>query len=64
MFKGYRTYLVSIIVAVFGTLEMANWSEILDNPQAGMVAVASAIVMAVLRTVTTTPPGVSSRDDQ
>ena len=57
MMKGYRTYLVSALVAVFGVLEMTNWNAILDNPQAGMVALGSAVLMAVLRTLTTTPPG-------
>jgi hypothetical protein len=55
--KGYRTYLVSGLVAMFGVLEMTNWNAVLDNPQAGMVALASAVIMAVLRTVTSTPPG-------
>lgn len=54
--KGYRTYLVSALVAVFGVLEMANWSAILDNPKAGMVALGSAVLMALMRSITTTPP--------
>lgn len=54
--KGYRTYLVSALVAMFGVLEMTNWNAILDNPQAGMVALGSAVLMAVLRTMTNTPP--------
>ena len=57
MMKGYRTYLVSTLVAIFGVLEMTNWNAILDNPKAGMVALGSAVLMAVLRTMTTTPPG-------
>lgn len=57
MMKGYRTYIISALVAVFGILAMADWNAILDNPQAGMVALGSAVLMAVLRTITTTPPG-------
>lgn len=57
MMKGYRTYIISALVAVFGILEMADWNAILDNPQAGMVALGSAVLMAVLRTITSTPPG-------
>ena len=58
MLTGYRTYIVSILIAIFGVLEMTNWNAILDNPQAGMVALGSAILMAIFRTITRTPPGV------
>lgn len=54
--KGYRTYLVSALVAVFGVLEMTNWNAILDNPKAGMVALGSAVLMALMRSITSTPP--------
>lgn len=57
MFIGYRTYIVSFMISVFGILEMTDWNSFLDNPGAGAVALVSAIVMALLRTITTTPPG-------
>lgn len=57
--KGFRTYIISAIVAVFGVLEMTDWAAFLDNPTAGAVALGSAILMAILRSVTSTPPGVS-----
>lgn len=58
--KGYRTFLVSGLMAIFGVLAIADWNAIIDNPQAGVVALGSAIIMAILRVFTTTPPGVSS----
>lgn len=58
--KGFRTYIIAVIVAIFGVLEMTDWSSFLDNPKAGAVALGSAILMAILRSITTTPPGVST----
>lgn len=58
--KGYRTFIVAALVAAFGVLEMTNWNAFLDNPQAGVVALISALVMAVLRAITTTPPGAAT----
>jgi hypothetical protein len=60
--KGYRTFIVSALMAVFGVLAIADWNAIIDNPQAGVVALVSAVIMAVLRVFTTTPPGVSVED--
>jgi hypothetical protein len=54
---GYRTYIVAAIIAVLGVLEQTNWFTLWDDPKAGWTAVGSAVVMAVLRSVTTTPPG-------
>lgn len=56
--KGYRTYIVSALMAIFGVLALADWNAVIDNPQAGIVAICSAILMAVFRSVTTTPPGI------
>ncbi len=54
---GYRTYLVSILVSVFGVLEATDWASFLDNPGAGWVALFAGLVMAAMRAITTTPPG-------
>lgn len=56
MLVGYRTYIASALVAAFGVLAMTDWVAFLSDPKAGAVAVGSAILMAVLRSVTTTPP--------
>ena len=54
---GFRTYIVAALIAVFGALAALDWNVILDNPQAGVVAVISAILMAIMRSATKTPPG-------
>lgn len=59
---GYRTYIVALLMAVFGVLALADWNAIIDNPQAGVVSIVAAVIMAALRSITTTPPGVSSSD--
>ena len=54
---GYRTYIVSFVVAMFGVLEMTDWSVFFEDPRAGTVAVVAAVIMAFMRSITTTPPG-------
>jgi hypothetical protein len=64
MLVGYRTYIVSFLIATFGILEMTDWNSFLDNPGAGFVALLSALIMAGLRTITTTPPGFFTKKDE
>ena len=42
MLQGYRTYIVSAIVAVLGVLAAVDWNSVLQNPKntGGMVAIA------------------------
>lgn len=54
---GYRTYIAAALVAGFGVLQMTDWNAFLANPKAGLIALGSGILMAVLRSVTSTPPG-------
>lgn len=54
---GYRTYLAAALVAIFGVLASTDWVAFLDDPKVGAVAVGSAILMAVMRAFTSTPPG-------
>lgn len=54
---GYRTYIAAALMAIFGALASTDWLAFLDDPKAGAVAVGSAIIMAIMRAVTTTPPG-------
>jgi hypothetical protein len=55
--SGYRTYVAAALVAIFGVLASTDWIAFLDDPKAGAVAVGAAILMAVMRAMTTTPPG-------
>lgn len=54
---GYRTFIASALVAVFGALAVVDWNAFLTNPTAGWTAIASAVLFAVMRAITTTPPG-------
>lgn len=54
---GYRTYLAAALVAIFGVLASTDWIAFLADPKAGGVAVGSAVLMALMRAFTTTPPG-------
>lgn len=55
---GWRTILASVLTISFGILASTNWISFLDNPQAGAVAIATGIIMAIMRMITTTPVGV------
>lgn len=55
--QGYRTYVAATLVAVFGALASTDWIAVLNDPKAGAVAIGSALLMAVMRSITTTAPG-------
>jgi hypothetical protein len=59
MLVGYRTYFASGLMAAFGVLAAVDWNTVLQNPKntGGLVAIGASVIMAVLRSVTTTPPG-------
>ena len=54
--QGFRTYFVAAIVAIFGALATIDWNPVFNDPKAGWTAVISAVIMAVMRSVTTKPP--------
>lgn len=56
--QGYRTYLVALLGAVFGALSVLDWNLILNDPKVGWTLIVSAVAMAVLRAITSTPPAV------
>ncbi len=55
--KGYRTYVAAAIVAAGGVVAQTDWLSFLANPRAGLVAIGSAALMAVMRSITTSAPG-------
>lgn len=55
--QGYRTYIASALLATFGVLATTDWDGFLHDPKAGAVAIGSAVLMAILRSITSTPPG-------
>jgi hypothetical protein len=63
MLKGYRTYLVAALIAMIGflaELSPEQWTKLVDDPAGGIGFIAGGILMAVMRKITTTPPGQSS----
>lgn len=57
MLVGFRTYLVSALAATFGVLAVVDWEAFLHDPKAGWSIIAMSVIMAVMRSITTTPPG-------
>jgi hypothetical protein len=55
--KGWRTVILSIVIAVVGVLQTADWATIVGPRQVGPTMLAIAIVVAVLRAVTNTAVG-------
>lgn len=56
MLVGFRTYIIAALTAAFGALAVVDWNSFLQDPKAGWSVVAMAVVMAVMRSITTTPP--------
>jgi hypothetical protein len=55
--KGWRTLLLSILLAVVGVLQTADWATIVAPRYVGPAMLAVAVVVAVLRAVTDTAVG-------
>lgn len=58
MLTGYKTYIAAALVAAFGVLAMTDWVSFLDNPAAGITALVTSVIFAVLRSITNTPGAV------
>lgn len=54
--QGFRTYIAAFLMVAFGVLASTDWVSFLADPKAGLVAIGSGILMAVMRTITATPP--------
>ena len=54
---GYRTYIVAALTALFGVLATTDWVKFFDDPKAGASIVAMSVLMAVMRSITSTAPG-------
>jgi hypothetical protein len=60
MMQGWRTLLVAMGIAAVGAAQAngAAWTEVLGPSNAGYVTMVLGFVMGLLRSITTTPPGV------
>jgi len=57
---GYRTYIAAALVGLGGIVAQTDWISFMANPKAGAVAIGSAILMMIMRTITSTPPASKS----
>ncbi|MEP2979044.1 MAG: hypothetical protein ABJO86_06135 [Lentilitoribacter sp.] len=57
--KGYRTFVVNILLTVMPVLEMSEILDVLPKGYEAKYAIMIAIVNLYLRTITTTPLGKS-----
>ena len=46
-------------MAAIGALSALDWNSVLNDPKAGVSLIAASMVMAVMRSLTTTAPGQS-----
>ncbi|MBN9020920.1 MAG: hypothetical protein J0H08_02235 [Rhizobiales bacterium] len=55
--KGWRTLLVSVLIAVVSVLQSTDWRSLIPEDRVGPVMMAIGLVMAVLRIATNGPVG-------
>jgi len=55
MLKGWKTFIVALLVSIFGALESFNFTEFLNADTAGYVTTGIGIVIFILRALTSTP---------
>lgn len=56
MLQGLKTFIVAILIIVFGALETFDFTKFLSAETAGIVTTIIGIIMFILRTMTKTPP--------
>jgi hypothetical protein len=61
--KGWKTVVVSAVLAVVGVLQTADWATIVSPSRVGPTILGIAILVAVLRSMTDTPVGKRGRDE-
>ena len=54
---GYRTYIVSALQILFGTLATTDWLSVINEPKVGLYAIGSGLAMAFLRSISKSPAG-------
>lgn len=55
--KGWKTMIVSSVLAIVGVLQTADWATIVSPSHVGPTILGIAILVAVLRSVTDTAVG-------
>lgn len=55
MLQGWKTFVVSLLITVFGALESFDFTQFLSENIAGYVVTAIGVVMFILRALTKSP---------
>ena len=55
--KGRRTHLIAAVAAIIPILELTEWRVIIPAEYWPYFAVGLAVIMAIMRQITTTPVG-------
>lgn len=55
MVSGWKTFIVSLMLAVFGALETFDYTQFLNESVASYVVTGVGVVMFILRALTKTP---------
>ena len=53
--QGYKTFIVSLLLTIFGALEAFDFTQFVGADNAGYIIVANGVIMYVLRRMTNTP---------
>jgi len=59
--KGWKTMIVSAVLAIVGVLQTADWATVVSPSHVGPTILGIAILVAVLRAMTDTPVGGRAR---
>ena len=63
--KGYRTYIAAGLAGLFGVLATVDWGGVLSgHPEGGYTAIVMAVLFALLRSITNTPPLQSTSEEK
>lgn len=54
---GLRTFALAAAAAILGIAETFDWTQVLEGVHPGTVTIVMAGIMAVMRAITKTPPG-------
>ncbi len=55
MLSGWKTLIFAVLTAIFGALEVFDFTQFLNEENAGYVTSAIGVVIFILRTITKTP---------
>lgn len=58
--NGLKTFILAAVVAVLGTAQTFNWTDVVSGQTAGVILIVIGGAIAVIRTLTKGPDAVSA----